>query len=68
MEAEAEAAARSEPAFKRALRKAGPAGRAGGGASPTTTATEGDDLSIALGVLVDSDAHERGSSPPRSRP
>ena len=56
MEAEAEAAARSEPAFKRALRKAGPAGRAGGGASPTTTATEGDDLSIALGVLVDSDA------------
>ena len=57
MEAEAEAAAREEPAFKRALRKAGPSGRAGGGAFPTSTATEGDDLSIALGVLADSDAH-----------
>ena len=56
MEAEAEAAAREEPAFKSALRKAGPSGRAGGGAFPTSTATEGDDLSIALGVLADSDA------------
>jgi hypothetical protein len=56
MEAEAEAAARREPAFKSALRKAGPSGRAGGGVSPTSTTTEGDDLSIALAVLADSDA------------
>lgn len=56
MEAEAEAAAGSEPAFKRALRKAGPSGRAGGGALPASPEAEGDDLSIALEVLADSGA------------
>jgi len=56
MEAEAEAAAQREPAFKRALRKTGPSGRAGGGPLPTSPAAEGDDLSIALEVLADSDA------------
>jgi hypothetical protein len=54
VEAEAEAAARREPAYKKALRNAGPSRRAGEGAFPTPT--EGDDLSIALGVLADSDA------------
>jgi HEAT repeat protein len=55
VEAEAEAAARREPAFKKALRKAGPSGRAGGGAFPSTP-TGDDDLSMALGVIADSDA------------
>jgi hypothetical protein len=54
VEAEAEAAARREPAYKKALRKAGPSERAGGGAFPTPPG--GDDLSLALDVLGDSDA------------
>jgi hypothetical protein len=56
MEAEVEAAGREEPAFKRALRKPGPSGRTSGGALPTSTATEGEDLSIALEVLADPEA------------
>jgi hypothetical protein len=54
VEAEAEAAAQREPAYKKALRKAGRSGRSGGGAFPTPTGD--DDLSIALAVLADSGA------------
>lgn len=54
VEAEAEAAARREPAYKETLRKAGRSGRSGGGAFPTPTGD--DDLSIALAVLADSGA------------
>ena len=58
VEAEAEAAARREPAFREILRNARPSGRAGEGAFESSTATGGDDLSIGLAVLLDSDANE----------
>lgn len=56
VEAEAEAAARTEPAYKQALRNARPSGRTDGRALAVSTATDGDDLSTALGVLADPDA------------
>ena len=49
VEAEAEAAARTEPAFREILRNARPSGRAGEGAFDASTPTEGDDLSIGIG-------------------
>jgi hypothetical protein len=58
VEAEAEAAARTEPAFKKVLRNARESGRADGGALAASTATDGDDLSTALAVLADSDASD----------
>jgi hypothetical protein len=54
VEAEVEAAAQGEPGFKTTLRNAGPTGRASGRAL-TAAPTEGNDLSIALEVLADSD-------------
>src|SRR5205814_9767578 len=56
VEAEIEAAARGEPTYKEALRRAGPIGRAAGDALPASAPTEGDDLSMALWVIADSDA------------
>jgi hypothetical protein len=58
MEAEVEAAARRKPAYKSELRNARLSGRAGGGAFEDSTEAEGDDLSIALAVLSDSDASD----------
>jgi hypothetical protein len=58
VEAEAEAVAQREPAFKEALRNVGVPGGAGGVESAASTPTEGDDLSVARGVLADSDAAE----------
>jgi len=55
VEAEVEAAARSEPAFREALRNAYPSLRTGG-EEFAAAATESDDLSTALAVLADSDA------------
>ena len=58
VEAEAEAAARTEPAYKQALRNARPSGRADGRGLAASSPAEGDDLSTALGVLADSDASD----------
>jgi hypothetical protein len=58
VEAEVEAAERTEPAFMEILRNARPSGSAGEGAFDASTPTEGDDLSITLAVLSDSDANE----------
>ena len=69
VEAEAEAAARREPAFKKALRNARPSGRAGGGASPMPRPRRKATICPSRWrCSVDSDATERGSSPLRSRP
>jgi hypothetical protein len=56
VEAEAEAAARTQPAFMEILRNARPSGRAGEGAFDASTPTEDNVLSMALGVIADSDA------------
>lgn len=56
VEAEAEAAARSEPAFTKTLRDARSSPGADGGAFAAPTPTDGDDLSLALAVLADSEA------------
>ena len=58
LEAEADAAARAEPAYKQALRNARPSGRADGRGLAISSPTDGDDLSTALGVLADSDASD----------
>jgi hypothetical protein len=56
VEAEAAAAAQTEPAYKQALRSARPSGRADGRALAVSSPSEGDDLPTALGVLADSEA------------
>ena len=56
VEAEVEAAARTQPAFMEILRNARPSGRAGEGAFDASTPTEDNVLSMALGVIADSDA------------
>ena len=56
VEAEAEAAARTQPAFMEILRNARPSGRAGEGAFDASTPTKDNVLSMALGVIADPDA------------
>ena len=61
MEAEAEPAARAEPAYKEALEAAASIRASGWPGVAASAPTEGDDLSTALGVLADSDATDEAA-------